>query len=245
MSDRERDREEVRRRIIDAATALLRDKGREGVTTRTVSAAAGVQPPTLYRLFTDMDELLEAVAADGFARYLARKHGQELSEDPVDDLRRGWDTHVGFGLENPAHYLLMYGRPTPASPTPASQRAQERLHLLIERIAVAGRLVVGVRTAADMVHSAGVGLTLNLIATPPEERDPTLADRLRDAVIAAVTTTAASDAPDGTPAGAPDVARRAVSFKAVLNDVADLYSPGERALLAELLDRAADHTSGR
>ncbi|MFF4623464.1 TetR/AcrR family transcriptional regulator [Nonomuraea jabiensis] len=231
------DREEVRRRIIDATTKLLRDKGREGVTTRTVSAAAGVQAPTLYRLFTDMNGLLEAVAADGFERYLARKHSQVLSDDPVDDLRRGWDTHVGFGLENPEQYLLMYGQPTPGARRRSTEHAMAQLRLLVERIAVAGRLSVGVETAMDIVHSAGVGLTLNLIGTPPEERDPALSGRLREAILAAITTDA--------PAGPPSVAQRAAGLKAVLDEVPDLYTPGERALLNELLDRAASHTPAR
>ncbi|GAA5039713.1 AcrR family transcriptional regulator [Thermocatellispora tengchongensis] len=228
------DREKVRQRIIDATTELLRAKGREGVTTRTVSAAAGVQAPTLYRLFTDMNGLFEAVAADGFARYLAHKHSQPLSDDPVDDLRRGWDTHIGFGLENPAQYLLMYGQPAPGGRGHAVEKAMERLHMLVERIAVAGRLSVGVETAVGMVHAAGVGLTLNLIGTPPEERDPALPDRLREAVLAAITTAA--------PASTPSVAQRAVGLKAVLDEVPGLYTPGERALLNELLDRAANHT---
>ena len=58
-------RDEVRQRIVDAAAHLLQTQGRDAVTTRAVSAAAGVQPPTIYRLFTDMSGLLEAVAADG------------------------------------------------------------------------------------------------------------------------------------------------------------------------------------
>ncbi|WP_129667935.1 TetR/AcrR family transcriptional regulator [Phytoactinopolyspora endophytica] len=226
------DREEVRRRIVDAAAKLLGDEGRDGVTTRAVSAAAGIQPPTLYRLFNDMNGLLEAVASDGFARYLEQKHSQALSEDPVDDLRRGWATHVEFGLENPAHYLLMYGQPNPGQRSRASEQALQRLRMLVERVAVAGRLVVGVETAVGMVHSAGVGLTLNLIGTPPEQRDLSLIDRLRDTIIAAIT------APDpGSPAS---TAQRAVSFKAVLDQAADLYSTGERTLLNELLDRAAN-----
>jgi AcrR family transcriptional regulator len=225
------EREEARERIVGAATTLLRDGGRDAVTTRAVSAAAGVQAPTLYRLFTDMSGLLEAVAADGFARYLTQKHSQELTEDPVDDLRRGWDTHVGFGLENPAHYLLMYGHPTPGSPSRAATQSLERLRMLVERIAVGGQLVVSVDTAVGMVHSAGVGLTLNLVGIPPEDRDPALADRLREAVISAITT--------ASPSSTPTPSARAIGLKAVLDQTGDLYSPGERALLDELLDRAA------
>jgi Transcriptional regulator len=229
------DREEVRRRIIDAAARLLKEKGREGVTTRSVSAAAGVQAPTLYRLFTDMDGLLDAVAADGLTRYFARKYSRKLSGDPVDDLRRSWDLHVGFGLENPAEYLLMYGRHTPGARS-AAERGLDRLRLLIERIAVAGLLRVGVETAVGMMHAAAVGVTLNLIAAPPERRDLTLPARLRDALIASIATRA--------PAASSGLAERAVALKAVLDEAPGLYSPGERALLEELLDRAAAHTPG-
>jgi AcrR family transcriptional regulator len=225
------EREEVRRRIVEAATTLLRENGRDAVTTRAVSAAAGVQAPTLYRHFTDMSELLEAVAADGFGRYFAQKQSQALTDDPVEDLRRGWDTHVEFGLENPAHYLLMYGRPSPGSRSRVAEQSLERLRMLIERIAVVGRLVVGVETAIGMVHAAGVGLTLNLIGIPPTDRDPSLSGKLREAVIAAITTAA--------PSSPPDPSARAVGMKAVLDQVGDLYTKGERALLDELLDRAA------
>ncbi|KAB2352188.1 TetR/AcrR family transcriptional regulator [Actinomadura rudentiformis] len=231
------DQGEVRQRIIDAATRLLQDQGREAVTTRAVSAAAGVQSPTLYRLFTDMNGLLEAVASEGFARYLADKHAQGLSADPVEDLRRGWDLHVEFGLRNSAQYLLMYGQPIPGHRHPAAEQGLQRLRMLIERIAAAGRLVVGVETAISMMHAACVGITMNLIETPHEERDPALADRLREAVLAAITKTV----PDSPPA----VAERAVALKAVLDDTAGLYSAGERALMNELLDRAADHTPTR
>lgn len=232
-----RDREAVRRRIIDGAAELLRTGGREAVTTRAVSAAAGVQSPVIYRLFADMNGLLEAVASDGFERYLADKRAQALSEDPVDDLRRGWDNHVEFGLRNPAHYLLMYGRPTPGQRHPAVEQGLQRLRMLVGRIAAAGRLGVGVDTAVGMMHAGCVGITLTLIETPPGERDPAHADRLREALLATITT-AVPDSP-------PDIARRAVGLKAVLDDAAGLYTAGERALLDELLDRAAGDSPTR
>ncbi|HLU29461.1 MAG TPA: TetR/AcrR family transcriptional regulator [Glycomyces sp.] len=225
------ERSETRRRIIDAAAGLLREQGREAVTTRAVSAAAGVQPPTIYRLFTDMSGLLDAVASSGFDDYLERKHSQPLTDDPVEDLRRGWDLHVEFGLEHPAHYLLMYGRPDSGRPSEAIERSERRLHMLVSRIAEAGRLTVSVETAAAMIHAAGVGLILNLIAIAPEDRDPDLPRRLREAMIGAVTGEAAE--------GGRDRHARAAALRAVLDDGADL-TPGERALLGELLDRLAD-----
>ena len=60
--------------------------------------------------------LLDAVAEYGFDTYLAQKAVRPSGGDPVDDLRAGWDLHVGFGLANPALYALMYGDPRPAPP---------------------------------------------------------------------------------------------------------------------------------
>src|SRR3954451_12093730 len=102
-----------RERIVQGAAALLAEGGRDAVTTRAVASAAGVQAPTIYRLFGDKSGLLDAVAEHGFAAYLGEKGVPEPDADPVDDLRTGWDMHVGFGLANPALYALMYGDPRP------------------------------------------------------------------------------------------------------------------------------------
>ncbi len=44
------------------------------------------------------------MATYGFESYLAGKHALGETADPVDDLRRGWDLHVEFGLSQPAFY---------------------------------------------------------------------------------------------------------------------------------------------
>lgn len=108
----------------------------------------------------------------------------------------------------------------------------DRLRFLVGRIAEAGRLVVGVETAASMIHASGRGLTLHLIGTSPKQRDLALSRRLREATIGAITDEAATDA--------PDYARRATALKAVLGETDGLFTSGERALLDELLDRLAD-----
>ena len=105
-----------RERILQAAARLLAEGGREAVSTRAVSRAAGVQAPTIYRQFGDMQGLLDAVASHGYATYLASKRERATHHDPVEDLRRGWNLHIDFGLANPALYILMYGNPRPGTP---------------------------------------------------------------------------------------------------------------------------------
>jgi hypothetical protein len=50
-----------------------------------------------------------------------------------------------------------------------------------------------------MIHAAGVGVTLSLIATDPEQRDPDLSRQLREAVLTASTTEPAVEAPRACP----------------------------------------------
>ncbi|MFI6906112.1 TetR/AcrR family transcriptional regulator [Nonomuraea sp. NPDC050394] len=221
-------REDMRERIIAAAADLLAAGGQESVTTRSVSAAAGVQPPAIYRLFGDMQGLLDAVAAEGFARYLSEKKDQPLSADPIDDLRAGWDLHVEFGLRHPAHYRLMYQHATDE----AARQTQEILRAILLRAAAAGLLRVPVERAAQIVHAACMGLTLSLISLPPEERDLPASAALRESVLAAIT----GQEPD---AAERDPVRHAVALRALLEETEGGFTPGERTLFGELLDRVA------
>ncbi|MFI6577962.1 TetR/AcrR family transcriptional regulator [Nocardiopsis sp. NPDC050513] len=231
-------REDTRERIVSAAVALLAEGGREAVTTRSVSQAAGVQPPAIYRQFGDMDGLLGAVATAGFNDYLSRKAAQESSGDPVDDLRSGWDLHVAFGLENPAFYSLMYGRTSSPPDGGAAAETWRILVGMVTRIAEAGRLTVDVERAASMVHSAAVGVTMTLIDTPAERRDPGLSDRMRELVITGITV-GGGGTDDRAGAGHREAARRAIALAAVLDTADVAFTPGERMLLDELLDRLA------
>jgi len=216
----------TRERIVEAAAALLTEDGRDAVTTRAVATRAGVQAPTIYRLFGDKDGLLDAVAEHGFAAYREQKGVPEPTKDPIEDFRAGWDLHVGFGLANPALYALMYGDPLRA-PSRAASAAVAVLHDRIARIAAAGRLKVSEERAANLVQAVGEGTVLRLLARP----DPGLADAAFDALLRAITT----DVP-ATEAPGPQAA--ATALKARLEQ-SDALSAGERALLGEWLDRLA------
>jgi AcrR family transcriptional regulator len=225
-----------RDRILRAAATLLNVGGRAAVTTRAVSAAAGAQPPTIYRQFGDMQGLLDAVAADGFARYVRTKVTRENTTDPVADLRAGWDAHIGFGLANPALYALMYGDPRSGVAPPAAIEAAALLRELVQRVAEAGRLRVDVDRATRLIHAAGVGVVLTLSAAAVAERDHAVSELTREAILAAVTTEPSSDSASER-AGPARAAGYAIALEAVLPEAAAAFTPAERGLLAEWLGR--------
>jgi AcrR family transcriptional regulator len=222
----------TRDRIVEAAAALLTQGGREAVSTRAVCAAAGVQAPAIYRLFGDMAGLLDAVAEYGLSSYLGDKKALAQSADPVEDLRRGWDLHVDFGLAQPAYYTLIYGDPRPGVESPAARQASSVLAERIQRVAQAGRLRVSEERAAHLVHAAGKGITLSLIAMPPDQRDLSLSTMARESVLATVCTDATGDSRDSSPVSA------AVTLRSSLPQMS-MLTANERALLGDWLERIA------
>ncbi|MDT8912839.1 TetR/AcrR family transcriptional regulator [Amycolatopsis sp. PS_44_ISF1] len=224
-----------RERVLAAAAELLVSEGREGLSTRAVSAAAGIQPPTLYRLFGDKDGLLEAVAAYGFERFLESKRATPPSADPVEDLRRGWDQNCDFGLTQPEFYVLMYTESRPGQASPALREGIGILRRKVAKVAEAGRLRMSVERAVRLVHSTGMGVVLSLIATPPPERDLELSAIARENVLGLIV----SDEPSAPVTGP---AARAAALRASLAGT-KVLSEGERLLMQEWLDRIADAPS--
>jgi AcrR family transcriptional regulator len=232
---------DARTRIVSAATELLATGGRAAVTTRAVSAAAGVQPPTIYRHFGDMQGLLEVVARETLAVHVREQATRVLTNNPVEDLRRGWDLHISFGLAHPDAFALLYSAPSAASSVSTIHEGVAVLQGLITRIAEAGRLRVDVAHATQLIHAAGTGVTLTLAATPTKERDPRISETMREAILSAITVPAfAEDLQGGLDAAARPterVALHAVALRALLSDAPSVLSPAERQLLNDWLDR--------
>jgi hypothetical protein len=137
--------------------------------------------------------------------------------------------HVGFGLTNPAMFTAMYGDPRPGAASPAAARALAMLRERMRSLALAGRLRVDERRAADMVRAAACRVVFILLETPEADRDRGLSEATRKSVIAAIIT----DAPKRERLG---VAPAATTLRALLPTVEGL-TQGERNLLAEWLDR--------
>lgn len=223
-------RGETRRRVIEAAIELLTRGGRDAVTTRAVADAAGLQPPAIYRLFGDKDGLLDAVAEHGFAAFLATKHVDPDPQDPIEDLRAGWDVAAEFGLANPALFTLMYTEP--ARTTSAAFKAgMEILRGRVRRLAAGGWLRVDEELAAQIIHATARGAVLTWLSLPEDRRDPALLTALRESMVAAVT----NRQPAVRDAG-PAAAARAL--RATLPEQTTL-SGAEQHLLGEWLNRLA------
>jgi AcrR family transcriptional regulator len=236
MADPIDTRSATRTRVVDVAARLLRDEGPAAVTTRAVAEGAGVQAPTIYRLFGDKDGLLEAVAEHVMAGHVSAKTVKEAAavaadSDPVADLRTSWASQIDFGLANPAVFRML-SDPSRVQRSPAAQSGQRVLESRVHRVAATGRLRVSEQRAVGLIQSAGVGVIQVLLSMTPEHRDPGLADSIYAAVLASILT----DAPTRT--DDPSTAT-VVAFRALAPGLESLTVP-ERELLTEWLDRVID-----
>ncbi|MET9492412.1 TetR/AcrR family transcriptional regulator [Nocardia sp. NPDC006630] len=238
--DRRSGSDDQREHILGAAVKLLGDAGPSGLSTRAVATAAGVQTPTLYRLFGDKDALLDAVASFGFESYLAEKRAFVPSQDPVEDLRRGWETHVEFGLANPAIYTLMYANLRPDHHPAAVTENRAILRGMLERANEQGLLRVPVEAAMVAIEASTTGAVLHLLAQPEQARDAQLIRPLRDIVLDALTEQATSRADH-------PIADRAQSLLGIITPAGNTdpateagFSVFEAGLLREWLTRLND-----
>jgi AcrR family transcriptional regulator len=223
----------IRAAIIDAAADLLRKGGPTAVTTRGVAESAGVQAPTIYRLFGDKDGLLDAVAERVMADFVSAKTTAVAAAmadevDPVENLRTSWHQQIDFGLTNPAVFRLL-SDPDRVLASPAAQAGREVLVSRVHRLALAGHLRVSEQRAVNLIQAAGIGTIQTLLATSAEQRDPELAAAMLDAVLGRILTEPPVQA-------ANEPVTTAIALRALAPQL-DALSISEQHLLTEWLDR--------
>ncbi|MFP5367825.1 MAG: TetR/AcrR family transcriptional regulator [Actinomycetes bacterium] len=231
-------------RLLQAAAELLANSAGAPVSTRQITQRAGVSAPTLYHHFGDKEGLFDAVVSAGFEEYVAGERDFAPSGQPLEDIRRMWDNHVQFGLNQPELYLVMFGNIRPESRPAIVADAEALMEEMLNKAAAAGQLSVQPREAARSILAANVGVTLMLIAEAAADRNLDLSSMTRDAMIFAVSAEPTSGpAPGG--AGKSSVVVAAIALNAALQaSHSDQLSSSELKLFLEWLHRISTSPAG-
>jgi AcrR family transcriptional regulator len=111
---RARERDELRHKILSAATELFVQNGFESVSLRKIAERIDYAPSTIYLYFEDKNAICSAIAAEAFEVLI---HGLEENEQrqlpALEGTRAGFRWYVEFGLAHPNQYQLVFATPTP------------------------------------------------------------------------------------------------------------------------------------
>ena len=110
---RARERAARRQLIIATARTLAEAEGWDAVTTRRLSTEIEYSQPVLYKHFTGMEQIADAIAIEGFGE-LAEAIGAARSgaDTASGALTRIAQAYLGFARDNPAVYDAMFTRAT-------------------------------------------------------------------------------------------------------------------------------------
>jgi AcrR family transcriptional regulator len=108
---REREREEVRRKILTAARDLFATEGYDRITMRRIADAIEYSATTIYNHFEDKDDLVHALCQEDFTRLFHHLQQTPPPSDPVEAVRQLGLAYARFGTSYPNHYRFMFMTP--------------------------------------------------------------------------------------------------------------------------------------
>ena len=128
----------LRQALVEAALALITEKGPQGFTLSEAAKEAGVTPAAVYRHFAGRDDLIAEAARQGYEIFaalmeFAYNDGKPSALAAFESTGRAY---LAFARKYPGHYQAMFesGLPMKAHPELATVAAKARQ--VMERAAV-------------------------------------------------------------------------------------------------------------
>ena len=131
----------LRQALVEAALALVEERGLPEFTLREVARRVGVTHAAPQRHFEDRAALVAAVAEEGFRELLAHvERGVSGARDPAARLHALGVGYVQFALRNPAHFRVMFSAEVvDKSRHPSLSAASRAVHDLLVRCIAEGQ----------------------------------------------------------------------------------------------------------
>ena len=171
---REREREEVRKKILDAARELFASEGYDRVTMRRIAEAIEYSPTTIYNHFEDKDDLVQSLCEEDFSRLLSFLQEGPPAESAIEFVRQLGHAYARFALAYPNHYRFMFMTPgkfeKPKSPGSAGEQAFALARLGAQKGIESGQFEGASADAMAQVFWATLhGAVALLITHPPDQ----------------------------------------------------------------------------
>lgn len=137
---KEKQKQELRKNILDASMKLFIEEGFEKVSIRRIAEMIEYSPTTIYLHFKDKDEILYHLCEMGFQRLAAYNQNLHSIKNPLLRLHKMGENYIQFGINNQEYYDVMFIQQAPMMALEAMgchnwERGDEALNLLKGTIA--------------------------------------------------------------------------------------------------------------
>jgi AcrR family transcriptional regulator len=107
-SRKERQKEELRTKILQTAKELFMEHGFEQTSIRNIAERIEYSPTTIYLYFKDKDDIFHALHLEGFRLINQYFRALEHVADPFERLKAISRAYINFAIENGEFYDLMF-----------------------------------------------------------------------------------------------------------------------------------------
>lgn len=104
---RAREKENLRRAILDAARELFVEEDFKNVSIRRIADKIEYSPTAIYLYFKDKNEIFFELMKEG-DEHLSMRLEATRSSDPLQALRAGARAYLDFAVEEPHYYKIMF-----------------------------------------------------------------------------------------------------------------------------------------
>ena len=173
---RQRNREEMKNAILDAARQVMREEGVAALNLQEVARRVGVRAPSLYEYFSGKAAIYDALFRIGVRLYA--EHSMLLAQTSLsfwERSRASLEQYMTLAQEYPELYQLVFERPVPGfvpseESMNESRQLLERSDQIVEQGLEHGSLVLGISPvqARDLFIAMMHGLTALHMANEPD-----------------------------------------------------------------------------
>jgi len=166
---RARRRQDTIEEILDIATDVMTEEGVNGLILAEVARRLGVQPPSIYKYFSSLMAIYDALFRRGQVEHLETIRQAMAGADPgLEALTAGLEASGRWLLANRAIAQLMFWRPVPSFEPSVEALAPSVEMVALQRAAMADAVAAGdSEEAVYLVSTLIVGVLSQAMANEP------------------------------------------------------------------------------
>lgn len=105
-----RQKEETRSNILEAAYAIVKEDGWQGLSMRKIADKIEYTAPIIYEYFSNKDAILNELTGKGFIKLAKELQiARDKFEKPEDQLEAMWMAYWDFAFTDTEMYQVMFG----------------------------------------------------------------------------------------------------------------------------------------